>query len=280
MTAFVLRRVLTIPFTLFGLSILIFALLQLLDPVERAALYVTSPPRDPSALANIIQKYGLDQPIYVQYFNWITQVLQGDLGWSVTSQQPVATAIGMFLPATLELSLWSFIPTIIAGIWIGIQAAVRHNRPFDQLARLLSIVSYSFPSFVFGLLMLMVFYAGLQWFPPGRLSDWADAVVFSAQFNRYTGINSLDALLNGNLPIFLDALRHLFLPALTLGYANLAVILRVTRSSMLDALHQDYTSVAYAKGLSDRYVVNRHAKPNAMIPVATIGGLLFAGLIG
>jgi peptide/nickel transport system permease protein len=279
MTRFIIRRLLILPLILLGLSILIFGLLQLLDPAERAALYVSSPPKNPRALQDIIEKYGLDQPIYAQYGDWLGRVLHGDLGWSKTAQMPVVQALLEYFPATLELALWSFIPIIVIGVWLGIQAAVHHDQWIDHLARIFSIVGYSFPTFVFALLMLMIFYAALQWFPPGRLSDWATAIVYSDAFHRFTGMNTVDSLLNGRLDIFLDALRHLLLPALTLAYINWALILRVTRSSMLDVIRQDYITVARAKGLSEKQVMNRHARPNAMIPVATLGGLLLVSLL-
>ena len=279
MTRYVIRRLLILPIVLIGLSVLIFAMLQMLDPVERAALYVSSPPKNPSALADIIQKYGLDQPIYLQYVHWLNRVVHGDLGWSKTAQMPVLTALATYFPATFELALWSFVPIIVIGVWLGIQAALHHDGLVDQAARVFSILGYSFPTFVFGLLMLMIFYAALRWLPPGRLSDWATAIVYSSAFHRYTGMNTLDALLNNRLDIFVDALRHLVLPALTLAYVNWALILRVTRSAMLDVIRQDYVTVARAKGLPERDVINRHARPNAMIPVATIGGLLLVGLL-
>ncbi len=279
MTHYIIRRLLILPIVLLGLSLLIFGMLQALDPAERAALYVTSPPKNPRALEDIIHQYGLDQPLYIQYVHWLDSVIHGNLGWSKTAQMPVLNAIATYFPATLELALWSFIPIMVGGIWLGIQAAVHHDRFIDQAARVFSIIGYSFPTFVFGLLMLMIFYAALQVFPPGRLSDWASAIVYSPEFHRYTGMNTLDAVLNGRWDIFADALRHLFLPALTLAYVQWALVLRVTRSAMLDVIRQDYITVAREKGLTERRVLFRHALPNAMIPVATIGGLLLIGLL-
>ncbi len=279
MGTYIVRRLLIMPLILFGLSLLIFAMLQLLDPVERASLYVHDIPRTPEGLEAVIQKYGLDQPIYVQYWDWMRGVLHGDLGWSKTAQMPVLTAIETYFPATLELALWSFVPIVAGGIWLGMQAATHHNSVVDQAARVFSIVGYSFPTFVFGLLVLMLFYARLQWFPPGRLSDWASAVVYSPQFHLYTGLITVDAVLNFRFDIFFDALRHLFLPALTLSYVNWALILRVARSSMLEVVRQNYITAARAKGLREPLVISRHARPNAMIPVATVSGLLLVGLL-
>jgi peptide/nickel transport system permease protein len=279
MINYIIRRLLVLPLVLFGLSLLIFSMLMLLSPVERAALYVTSVPKNPAAVQAIIQKYGLDQPIYVQYGHWINNVLHGNLGWSKTAQMPVVSAILVYFPATLELALWSFIPIIVIGVWLGIQAALHHDSIIDHIARIFSIIGYSFPTFVFGLLVLMIFYANLQWFPPGRLSNWAQLSVVSVGWRTYTGMYTFDSLLNGRFDIFLDALRHLFLPALTLSYVNWALLLRVARSSMLEVIQQDYIRTARAKGMSERIVIRKHALRNALIPVVTISGLLLVGLL-
>ncbi len=254
-------------------------MISFLSPGERATLYITQPPRTQAALDLVIKTYGLDKPLPVQYWNWLTNILHGNLGYSKTAQQPVMSAIIAYFPATLELALWSFVPILFIGIWLGILAATHQDQLIDQAARVFSIIGYSFPSFVFGLLALMLFYAKLQWFPPGRLDTWATLVVQLPDWHTYTGMYSLDSLLNGRPDIFVDALRHLFLPALTLAYINWALVLRVTRSSMLDVIRQDYVNVARAKGLSERNVINKHARPNAMIPVATIGGLLLFTLM-
>jgi peptide/nickel transport system permease protein len=279
MSKYIIRRLLVLPLVMFGLSVLIFGMLMMLDPVERAALYVSNIPKNPDAIQAIIDKYGLDQPIYIQYGRWLENVLHGNLGWSKTAQMPVTQAIETYFPATLELALWSFAPIMVIGTWLGVEAAIHHDSFIDQSARVFSIIGYSFPTFVFGLLVLMVFYADLQWFPPGRLSVWANQVVSLPGFHTYTGMYTLDGLLNGRLDISFDALRHLFLPALTLAYVDWALILRVARSSMLEMLNQDYVRTARAKGLPDRQVVNGHARPNAMIPIVTIGGLLMVGLL-
>jgi peptide/nickel transport system permease protein len=279
MSRFIIRRLLILPIVLFGLSLIIFSMISLLSPGERATLYITQPPRTQAQMDLVIQTYGLDKPLPIQYWNWLTNILHGNLGYSKTAQQPVMSAIANFFPATFELALWSFLPILFIGIWLGILAATHQDRLIDQVARIFSIIGYSFPSFVFGLLVLMIFYAKLQWFPPGRLDTWAELAVQLPSWHSYTGMYSVDSLLNGRPDIFIDSLRHIFLPALTLAYINWALILRVTRSSMLDVVRQDYVNVARAKGLSERRVINRHALPNAMIPVATIGGLLLFTLM-
>lgn len=292
MTQYIIRRLLILPITLFGVTVLIFAMLSFLSPEERSSLYVRDIPHNPGAMEGIIKQYGLDKPIYVQYWRWLVGVknpvsgkieggiLRGDFGYSRTMSQPVIDIIKSRFPATVELTLYAIIPIIGIGIWLGILAAVNHNKPIDQFARVFSIVGYSFPTFVFGLIMLMIFYAQLNWFPAGRLSDWATAVLYLPTYHNYTGLVTVDALLNGRLDIFIDALRHLVLPVVTLSTVSWAVFLRVTRSSMLETLRQDYVVTARAKGLKESDVINHHARPNALIPVVTISGLQVAGLLG
>jgi peptide/nickel transport system permease protein len=207
-------------------------------------------------------------------------ILFGDFGYSRTASQPVAELIKTRFPNTLDLTLWAVAPVLLVGIWLGVQAAVHQNGFIDQAARIFSIVGTSFPTFVFGLLVLMLFYAHWHWFPPGRVSDWASIVLYSGSFHHYTSLLTLDALLNGRFDIFLDALRHMFLPILTLSYISWATFVRVTRSSMLETLRMEYVTTARAKGLRERDVVNKHARPNAMIPVVTLAGFQVIGLLG
>jgi peptide/nickel transport system permease protein len=291
MTAYIIRRLIQLPITLLGVTILIFSMLQLLDPVERAALYVRDIPHTEGAIDRIIRRYGLDDPLPVQYWRWLVGrtdpntgarvggVLRLQLGWSRSGRQNVIDVLKHRLPATLELALWSVLPIIGVGIWLGVLAAVHHNKLIDQVARVFSIVGWSFPTFVFALLLVLLFYAKLKWFPPGRLSDWATMAVRSEEFHRYTQINTLDALLNLRMDVFLDALRHLAMPVLTLCYIQWAMLLRLTRSSMLEALRQDYMTTARAKGLPEKTVINLHARRNALIPVVTVGGLTIVTLI-
>jgi peptide/nickel transport system permease protein len=191
---------------------------------------------------------------------------------------PVAKALFIHFPATAELAIYAIIPLVLIGIWLGVISAVHHNKPIDHFTRIMAITGWSFPTFVFGLIMLMIFYGKFHWFPPGRLSIWASTIVYDPTlFTRYTGMNTIDALLNGRLDIFWDALKHIILPVITLSYVSWALILRITRSSMLETLRQDYVMVARAKGLQEKVVINKHARRNALIPVATISGLVFVG---
>ena len=292
MITYIIRRLLLVPVLLVGVTILIFSMLQFLSPVERSALYVREFPKNERQIEGIILKYGLDKPLYVQYWRWLVGttdsvtgernggILFGDFGWSRTGGQPVAKLIQTRFPNTLDLTLWAIAPVILVGIWLGVQAAVHHNGFIDQAGRMFSIVGTSFPTFVFGLLMLMIFYANLQWFPPGRLSTPMQAVVSASSFNSYTNLLTIDSLLNGRFDVFIDALRHMVLPILTLSYLSWATFLRVTRSSMLETLRQEYVTTARAKGLPERDVIFKHARPNAMISVVTLAGFTVVSLMG
>ncbi len=166
------------------------------------------------------------------------------------------------------------------GIWLGVKAAVNQNKFIDQAARMYSIIGTSFPVFVFGLLLLMFMYAKTGWFYPGKMSDWVSKLIFSGQLKQYTHLLTIDALLNLRFDVFWDALRHMIMPIITLSYINWATFVRVTRSSMLETLRQDYVVTARAKGLKENDVINKHARPNAMLPVVTMAGSSIVGLLG
>jgi len=292
MTNYIIRRVLIMPLILFGVTALIFGMLQFLSPEERSALYVRDIPHNEAAMTGIIMRYGLNDPIYLQYWHWLVGkydeqekqvvggILRGDFGYSRSASQPVMDLIKRRFPATVELALYSTIPIIFFGVYFGILAAVNQDKLIDQAARVFAIIGYSLPSFIFALLALMIFYAKLHWFPPGRISDWANAVIGSPQWHNYTYLYTIDSLLNGRVDIWLDAVRHLILPVIVLSTISWATFLRITRSSMLETLRQEYVVTARAKGLKESDVINGHARPNALIPVATLGGFTVAALLG
>ena len=279
MLKFILKRLLFLPVVMLGVTALLFMILQFLSPEMRASLYIKDP-RQLSALESIIEKYGLRKPMPVQYGIWLKQVVHGDLGYSETAKMPVADAIRAFMPATFELTLVSFFPILLIGVYFGTLSAVYKDKWLDQLTRFVAITGYSLPSFVLGLLLLMVFYGRLQWLPPGRYSLDVDLLIHSDAFNHYTGMLTVDTLLNGQWSAFVDVLKHLILPGLTLVYIDLALLLRITRSSMLEELGKDYIRTARAKGLPGSVIVYKHALKNALIPVVTLSSLLFIQLLG
>jgi dipeptide transport system permease protein len=279
MRSYILRRIFLLIPVLFGVTIVIFALSMSFSPEQRAVLYARNV-KQLQDLPALARKYNLYDPGYVQYINWLKNVLRGDLGWSYSSQMPVSHAILKYLPGTLELFLFSAPFIYLFGTRMGVISAVKKDTTTDHAIRTFAIIGWSLPTFWSAILLLSVFYGHLGWFPPGRLGTEASYFILdSANFNQYTGLNTIDALLNRELWIFFDALRHLMLPVLNLVIVSMALIMRVMRSSMLEALGKGYIMAAKAKGLDTKEVINKHAKKNAMIPVVTVSGLLFAGMI-
>jgi len=283
MLSYIIRRLLLLPVVMLGVTLLIFAMVQMLGPYKRLALYV-----DENVLSHMrgddwdemVELYGLNRPMLVQYWDWLAGVFQGTLGYSRTAQMPVLRALGKYLPATAELALLSIIPVVVLAIRLGVYSAVHQNQLGDQVTRVVAITGWSIPTFVMGLTLLLIFYGMLGIFPPGRMSVWTIPLMRGGDFVHYTGMNTIDGLLNGNWRITLDALSHLVLPVITLAYISWALILRVMRSSMLETLRQDYITTARAKGVKERVVIKKHAKRNAMIPVVTLAGMTVAGLLG
>lgn len=272
MIRFILRRLAGLVLVMVGVSIITFALSQLV-PIDPVAAALGQNARDDQIEA-YRKELGLDRPPVLQYFSYVGRLLHGDFGKSIRTRRPVADDLRDFLPATIELSIAAMIVATILGVALGVVAAVRRNSLIDGLARAFALVGGSLPIFFVGLLVLALFYSRLRWLPgPGRL----DAVLTPPP--RVTGMYLLDSLLAGNWPLFKNSLLHLVLPAVTLGYFSTAVLLRMTRSSMLEVLGQDYVRTARAKGLRDQVVIVRHALKNAMIPVLTTIGIVFGSLL-
>ena len=273
------RLILLIPVVL-GVTVIIFALTMFFSPVQRALLYIRNPQAlRPENIQGVIDKYGLNRPFYEQYFTWFGQVLQGNLGWSITARQPVVSAIINQFPATFEIIVFAAPAIIILGLYLGVMSAVKRNTIFDHATRTLAIIGWSLPSFWLGFVLIAIFYGYLGWLPPGRLSSDAQSFVTSENFIRHTGLNILDGILNGQFWIAWDAFKHVILPATVITVIDIALIIRVARSSMLEALNKGYIITARVKGLSEKEVINKHARRNALIPVVTISGLLVGGLI-
>ena len=278
MIKYILKRLAFLPLVMVGVTMLLFFCLQFLSPEMRASLYVKDP-RQLAQLDAVIEKYGLRKPMPVQYGIWLKQVAHGDLGYSETAKMPVATAVASFFPATFELTLIAFFPIIFIGVVFGVLSAVYRDRFLDHAARFVAITGHSLPSFVLGLVLLMVFYGHFHWFPPGRYTLETDALIHTDAFQHWTGLLTLDCLLNREWAAFTDVLRHMVLPALTLIYISVALLMRITRSSMLEELNKDYIRTARAKGLPENMVMRKHAFANTLIPVVTLSSLMFINLL-
>ncbi len=281
MLPFVVRRLAQLPLLFLAATLLVFGLMQLLSPYQLVAAFVRSPQELKTfTLDQLVEKYNLGAPLHVKYVAWMSQLLRGNLGWSEAAKEPVFDALVRRFPATVELTLYASLPMALGGVWLGVLSAVHRNRPIDHASRVFAIIGWSFPTFVFGLVFLMIFYGVLGWFPPDRLSVWALQAVVAPEFRWRTGLVTIDALWNGRLDIFLDALRHLVGPVVTLSYLYWAQLMRITRSSMLETLQQDYIRTARAKGLDEATVIGKHALRNALIPVATVISFMVFGLLG
>jgi len=229
---------------------------------------------NPEFLAAWRAKWGLDLPLWERYLLFLKGLVHGDLGISIASQRPVLDDIVNYAPATIELATAGFLLSVVIGVPLGIVAAVRRDTWIDHMARFVSLIGVSSPTFWLAFIVLAVFYGELQIAPgPGRL----DAIAFPP--DRVTGLFLVDTIIAGNWESFWDALAHLVLPSTVLAASTLGLITRTTRASMLESLQQDYVRVARAKGLKERRIVTGHVLPNALIPVVTLGGLAYANLL-
>lgn len=229
---------------------------------------------DEALVAAYRARWGLDLPIWQQYWIFLSGLVHGDFGVSISSQRPVLDDIAQYAPATIELSTVAFLLAVTVGVPLGVVAAVKRDSWIDHVARLLSLVGVSAPTFWLAFMFLALFYGGLQIAPgPGRLD-----VVFLAP-PSVTGSYLIDSALAGQWDTFRNAAAHLVLPGIVLAATTLGLITRTTRAAMLESLHQEYVRVARAKGLSERAIILGHALPNALIPVVTLGGLAYAVLL-
>ncbi len=271
MRHYIIRRLFLQILVLFSLSVIVFIITHLTpgDPlIARMGARYTF---EQIQIQRV--RWGLDKPLHEQYFLFVRNLLQGNLGISIRTNRPVIDDIKDYLPATFELATTAMIMSMIMGITLGVISATKTNKIVDHLSRLISLTGVSTPSFWSVLLILLVFYSFFGWISMGRL----DSSIIGPP--RITGLLLVDSLITGNLPAFFNSLQHLILPAFNLGFHMLAVITRITRSSMLDVLPQDYIRTAHAKGLSENVVVYKHALRNALIPVTTILGTMYGGLL-
>jgi ABC-type dipeptide/oligopeptide/nickel transport system permease component len=262
---------------LFGVSILMFGILMTFSPERRAAAFVKSP-QQVKEIPKLVKKYGLDQPFYIQYARWIKEISQGNFGWSTVASSPTLEAIRRYLPVTLEMNLFSLPIIIILGIWLGTLAGIHRDTFIDHVTRIGAIIGWSLPTFLFALILLMFFYSRFQLFPPGVISDSIDDFISNnpEQFVQYTGMYTIDGILNWNFAVVWDALMHLFLPVVTQVTVVIAILVRVMRSSMLEEISKEYVITARAKGVDTHTIFHTHVKKNALLPAITVAGWLVA----
>ncbi len=295
MARFLVRRLLLLLPVMLGILLVTFVLVRLIpgDPCksmlgERATEEKCNAFRE---------RFGLNDPIPVQFARYVGNVLQGDFGVSIKNGRPVTDVLAERLPMTMELTLFAMLFASVLGIALGVVSAVRHNTAVDVGAMIFANIGVSMPVFWLGLMLAYVFALALkgtplQLPPSGRLTAGADlpsllkvwGMEDAQGLQRFVILlisNSvlLSSLIQGKFDIFADALRHLILPAVAVGTISLAIIARMTRGAMLDALTQDYVRVARAKGLAERIVILKHALRNALVPIVTIIGLQIGGLL-
>jgi peptide/nickel transport system permease protein len=270
--AFLLRRIIGIAAVMIGVSVITFAISHVI-PTDPAVAALGDHATD-EQIAAFRTEYRLDRPLPEQYVTYVTDLLHGDLGRSIRTRRAVLDDLADSFPATFELSFTALLVSIVVGVPAGIWSAIFRGRLPDFVVRLLALAGGSIPVFWLGLIVIGLFYYQLGWFPGGGRID-----TFVPPPPPRTGMFVVDSLLAGDLDALRSSLVHLVLPSLTLGYFSTAVVTRMTRSSMLEVLGQDYMRTARAKGLRERVIVLRHGLRNALIPTVTIIGLTFGSLL-
>jgi len=267
-----LRRILNVLLILLIVSVLVFLMIRLIpgDPAK----VIAGEHASEKSLAELRAQLGLDKPIYIQFFTWFGKVLSGDFGYSIFTHEPVLKELLYRFPNTFELAVFAMIFATLIGVFAGIISAVKRYSILDYTSMIIALFGVSMPVFWLGIMLIMIFGVKLDLLPTGgRLG------VFYA-IKPITHFYLVDSLLEFNFPAFWDTLRHLILPAIALGTIPMAFIARITRSSMLDVIHQDYIRTAKAKGLETKTVIMKHALRNALIPILTASGTEFALLMG
>lgn len=269
---YILKRLILLIPVLIGVSILTFTISHLI-PVDPVTLAM-GPRGTPEMAQKLRAKWGLDKPVPIQYLIYVKGLLKGDFGASLYTNRPVSRDLKLYFPATIELTTASLLLCLIIGIPLGIIAAVKKDTLIDHITRVFSIIGVSMPYYWLGLLLLLILYFKLGIIPGGgRISPGVPLP------EHITGLYILDSLLTGNMVALKDCIMHIITPAFCLGFAIMGVISRMTRSSMLNVLGEDYIRTAEAKGLSRNKVVYQHALRNAVLPVITISGVLYGQLM-
>lgn len=276
MQQFILRRLFLMVPLIIGITLIAFLISHSVpgDPV--AAHLSQKAMEDPVIVAQFRAQWGLDKPLWQQYFIYLSKLVQGDMGTSIRTHRPVLDDLRQFLPASAELAVGATLFGLLVGIPFGIISAIKQDKLIDHGVRVISLVGVSAPVFWLALISLYIFYFRLGWLPgPGRLDPGMDLDVKAS----ITGIYVIDSLLRGDFPTLSVALKHLVLPVLVLGSSTLGIVTRMTRSSVLEVLTQDYVRTARSKGLTERAVLIRHVLKNSLIPTVTVIGLSFGGIL-
>ncbi|MEM1604937.1 MAG: ABC transporter permease [Fervidicoccaceae archaeon] len=266
------RRIALMIFVLWGIITITFIVARVIpaDPIGS----ILGPQAPPELVEKLRKEWGLDKPLYQQYFDYIINVLHGDFGKSIKTNRPVLEDLKQFFPATIELATFSLIIAVLIGVPLGIISALKKDSTIDYLSRMFALTGVSTPVFWLGLVLLYLFYYKIQIFPePGRLSVGVQPP------DPITGMILLDSLLRGKFDVFLDALKHIILPSIVLGFYNSAYIMRITRASVLEVISQEYVRMAISKGLRRRKVILKHVFRNAMIPIVTVIGITYGSLL-
>ncbi|MDE0021066.1 MAG: ABC transporter permease [Candidatus Poribacteria bacterium] len=269
MTAYILRRLGALLISLWGVSLLLFLMTHLIPGNPARAMLGER--ANAEAVAKLERELGLDRPLYEQYGRFLANAARLDFGRSIKTKRPVAQELWARFPATLELTMCAMVFAVVLGLLLGALSAARRGGALDFFSMTISLAGVSIPIYCLGLLLILLFANGLEWLPNGGRHSDAYAIA---------GAGLIGSLLKGDLGAFRDAAVHLILPTVTLGAVPLAIISRMTRSSLLEALGQDYVRTAEAKGLRPSVVLFKHALRNALIPVLTITGLEFGYLLG
>ena len=286
MLNYILRRLFVMPVVVFIVTTILFVLILQLPAERRAEIYIPSVnPRitaeEYERLVQVtIERYGLNEPFYIQYSNWIRNLIRGDWGYSPSWRQPVLEGLLRRLPASIELGIFAMVPSVLLAFVLGGVAAKGQNHIPDYMVRLTAFVGWAIPNFIFGLIIMTIFYVWLGWFPPERLSISSNAIVNSDNFRTVTGFLTIDGILNRTPEISWDAVRHLMLPGITLAVSQWALFVRIMRSSLLEEFTQDYVTTARAKGLSEKNIFQVHISRNAILPVIASAGVATAMLFG
>jgi peptide/nickel transport system permease protein len=271
---YILRRILLLIPMVLGITLLTFIVSHFVPSDPVAANLGDRAAANPELVAAFRRKWDLDKPLPVQYLRYLGDFVRGDLGVSISSHRPVSDDLRQYLPATIELASSAMLLSVLAGIPLGIYAAIKRERFADRLIRVGTLLGASVPIFWLALLALLLFYSRLGWVPaPGRI----DATMQPPP--HVTGLYLFDSVVAGDWGTFRNAAWHLMLPAVTLAIYQLAYIVRITRSSMIEVMNQDYIRTARSKGLGERAVMSRHAVRNATIPTLIYLGLGFGGLL-